>query len=166
MKRASGPSAGQRRCHNGPQRAAAGTAVYVDTMLFGQKHVERYQATDGEEGYSWRNGVTVLILTTTGRRTGKQRSTPLIFRQHGDDYLVVASNGGSDKPPAWYLNLQANSDVQVQIKGDKFTARARTATLEEKPQLWHEMTEVWPHYNMYQSNTARVIPVVVLERAT
>jgi deazaflavin-dependent oxidoreductase (nitroreductase family) len=135
-------------------------------MLFGKEHVERYQATDGEEGYIWRNGVTVLILTTTGRRTGKQRSTPLIFRQHGDDYLVVASRGGSDQPPDWYLNLQANPDVQVQIKGDKFAARARTATPEEKPQLWREMTEVWPDYDKYQIKTEREIPVVMLERAS
>jgi deazaflavin-dependent oxidoreductase (nitroreductase family) len=135
-------------------------------MLFGKEHVERYQATDGEEGYIWRNGVTVLILTTTGRRTGKQRSTPLIFRQHGDDCLVVASKGGADQPPEWYLNLQANPRVQVQIKGDKFAARARTATPEEKPQLWREMTEIWPEYDEYQTKTEREIPVVVLERAS
>jgi deazaflavin-dependent oxidoreductase (nitroreductase family) len=134
-------------------------------MLFGKDHTERYQATDGEEGYLWRRGTTILILTTTGRRTGKQRSTPLIFRQHGDDYLVVASKGGSDQPPAWYLNLQADPAVQVQIKGDKFTARARTATPEEKPDMWREMAEVWPDYDQYQRRTDRDIPVVVLERA-
>jgi deazaflavin-dependent oxidoreductase (nitroreductase family) len=135
-------------------------------MLFGREHVERYQATDGEEGFDWRRGTTILILTTTGRRTGKQRSTPLIFRQHGDDYLVVASKGGADEPPAWYLNLQADPTVQVQIKGDKFTARARTATAEEKPALWREMAEVWPDYDNYQRRTDREIPVVVLERAS
>jgi deazaflavin-dependent oxidoreductase (nitroreductase family) len=134
-------------------------------MLFGREHVERYQATDGEEGFDWRRGTTILILTTTGRRTGKQRSTPLIFRQHGEDYLVVASKGGADEPPAWYLNLQADPTVQVQIKGDKFTARARTATAEEKPALWREMAEVWPYYDDYQRRTDREIPVVVLERA-
>ncbi|HEY3263102.1 MAG TPA: nitroreductase family deazaflavin-dependent oxidoreductase [Pseudonocardiaceae bacterium] len=133
-------------------------------MLFGQQHVERYQATDGEEGFLWRNGTHILILTTTGRRTGEQHSTPLIFREHGDDYLVVASRGGSDQPPAWYLNLQANPTVGVQIKGDRFTARARTATPGEKPPLWREMTEVWPDYDTYQHRTDRQIPVVVLER--
>ena len=135
-------------------------------MLFGKEHVQRYVETDGEEGYEWSNGTTILILTTTGRRTGQQHSTPLIFRQHGGDYLVVASKGGSDEPPAWLLNLQADPTVQVQIKGDKFTARARAATPQEKPQLWREMAEVWPAYDDYQRKTERDIPVVVLERAS
>jgi len=134
-------------------------------MLFGKEHVDRYVATDGEEGFVWRNGTNILILTTTGRRTGRQHSTPLIFRQHGDAYLVVASKGGSDEPPAWYLNLQADPSVQVQIKADKFQAVARTATAEERPRLWREMTEVWPAYDDYRAKTRREIPVVVLERA-
>lgn len=133
-------------------------------MLYGKEHVERYQATDGQEGYVWRNGATILILTTTGRRTGKLHSTPLIFRQHGDDYLVVASKGGSDEPPAWYLNLQADPHVHVQVKGDKFEATARTAGPDEKPELWRAMTEVWPEYDDYQARTDREIPVVVLQR--
>jgi deazaflavin-dependent oxidoreductase (nitroreductase family) len=134
-------------------------------MLFGKEHVQRYVETDGKEGYDWRNGTTILILTTTGRRTGEQRSSPLIFREHGEDYLVVASKGGTDDPPAWYLNLEANPRVQVQIKGETFAANARTATEEEKPELWRHMTEVWPDYDAYQQKTERVIPVVVLERA-
>ena len=134
-------------------------------MLFGKEHVERYQATDGEEGFVWRNGTHILILTTTGRRTGEKHSTPLIFREHGDDYLVVASRGGSDQPPAWFLNLQADPSVHVQIKGDRFKARARTATADEKPAMWRTMTDVWPDYDQYQRRTEREIPVVVLERA-
>lgn len=74
-------------------------------MLFGQEHVERYVATDGEEGHDWQS-TTVLILTTTGRRSGEQRSTPLIYGKHGDDHLVVASKGGAEEHPAWYLNLE------------------------------------------------------------
>jgi deazaflavin-dependent oxidoreductase (nitroreductase family) len=132
--------------------------------LFGQEHIERYEATDGAEGYEWNNGTEILILTTTGRRSGQPRKHALIFRRHGDSYLVVASKGGADQPPTWYLNLQANPDVQVQIKGEKFAARARTATPEEKPQLWQEMVEVWPDYAEYQKKTEREIPVVVLER--
>jgi deazaflavin-dependent oxidoreductase (nitroreductase family) len=133
--------------------------------LYGQEHIERYEATDGAEGYEWRNGTTILILTTTGRRSGEPRKNALIYRQHGDDYLVVASKGGADEPPAWYLNLQDNPAVEVQIKGEKFPARARTATPEEKPELWEEMVEVWPDYAEYQKKTPREIPVVVLERA-
>ncbi len=132
--------------------------------LFGQEHVEQYEATDGAAGYDWHNGTTILVLTTTGRRSGKPRKNALIFRQHGDDYLIVASKGGAPEPPDWYRNLQDNVDVQVQIKGDKFSARARTATADEKPQLWQEMLEVWPAYADYQHKTDREIPVVVLER--
>jgi deazaflavin-dependent oxidoreductase (nitroreductase family) len=132
--------------------------------LFGQEHIERYEATDGEEGYDWRNGTSILVLTTTGRRSGEARKNALIFRPHGDDYLIVASKGGAPEPPDWYRNLQDNPDVQVQIKGDKFAARARTATADEKPQLWQEMLEVWPDYADYQQKTDREIPVVVLER--
>ncbi len=133
-------------------------------MLFGQEHVKRYVATDGEEGHEW-NGAEVLILTTTGRRSGEQRSTPLIYGRHGDDYLVVASRGGAPEDPAWYLNLSEQPEVHVQVLDDRFTAHARTATPEEKPELWEQMTSRWPAYNDYQLKTSRDIPVVVLERA-
>lgn len=133
-------------------------------MLFGKEHVKRYQETDGEVGHVWENGTTTLILTTTGRKSGEQRSTPLIYRTHGDDLLVVASKGGDDSPPLWYLNVQADPEVRVQVKGDRFTARARTATPEEKPEMWRRMAEVWPAYDDYQTKTDREIPVVVLER--
>jgi deazaflavin-dependent oxidoreductase (nitroreductase family) len=133
-------------------------------MLFGPEHVKRYRETDGEEGHDWM-GTQVLILTTTGRRSGEQRSTPLIYGTEGDDYMVVASNGGSDAPPAWYRNLSEHPEVEVQVKGDRFPARARDATAEEKAALWKQMTEHWPAYDEYQQKTEREIPVVVLERS-
>jgi deazaflavin-dependent oxidoreductase (nitroreductase family) len=133
-------------------------------MLFGQEHVDRYRATDGEEGYSWQRGTTILLLTTRGRKSGAERTTPLIFERHGDDYLIVASRGGTDAPPGWYVNLQAEPDVQVQVRGDVFRARARDATPEEKPEMWSKMAAVWPDYDAYQERTEREIPVVVLER--
>ncbi|ADG88817.1 hypothetical protein TBS_11200 [Thermobispora bispora] len=132
-------------------------------VLFGQEHVRRYLETGGEEGHDWQ-GTTVLILTTTGRKTGRKHSTPLIYQPYGDAYLVVASKGGSDTPPDWYLNLVANPEVEVQIKRDRFRARARTATPEEKPDMWRVMTRAWPAYDEYQRKTSREIPVVVLER--
>ena len=133
-------------------------------MLFGPEHVKRYVETDGEVGHDWRDGVPTLILTTTGRRSGESRPTPLIYGRHGDDYLVVASKGGAPEPPAWYLNLSDDPDVQVQVKADRFPAHARTATPEEKPELWRTMAEIWPAYDEYQGKTDREIPVVVLER--
>ena len=134
-------------------------------MLFGQEHVERYRATDGEEGHAWQ-GTVALLLTTRGRKSGEERTTPLIYGRSGDDYLIVASKGGADEPPAWYLNLQANpDDVEIQVKADRFKVRARDATPDEKPDLWKTMTAEWPAYDEYQQQTDREIPVVVLERA-
>ncbi len=100
-------------------------------MLFGQEHVRRYLQTDGAEGHEWQ-GTTVLILTTTGRRSGDQRSTPLIYGKHGDDYVVVASKGGAEEHPAWYLNLSSEPEVTVQVRGDRFKARARTAAADRE----------------------------------
>ncbi len=132
-------------------------------MLFGQEHVRRYLQTDGAEGHDWQ-GTTVLILTTMGRRSGTPRSTPLIYGRRGEDHVVVASKGGAEEDPSWYLNLSEDPGVTVQVRGDRFKARARTATTEEKPELWRTMTERWPAYDEYQRKTARDIPVVVLER--
>lgn len=131
--------------------------------LFGQEHVERYEATDGEEGHDWNDTVT-LILGTRGRKSGEWRKTPLIYQEHDGDYLVVASQGGRPQHPAWYLNLSEDPEVEVQVRGDKFKARARTATPEEKPEMWRKMTAAWPAYDDYQQKTEREIPVVVLER--
>lgn len=133
--------------------------------LFGQEHVDRYRATDGAEGYRWRKDTTILLLTTKGRTSGREYTHPLIYREYNGDYLIVASKGGADEPPSWYRNLEADPDVTVQIRGDVFAARARTATAAEKPAMWRAMTEVWPDYDDYQTKTLREIPVVVLERA-
>lgn len=133
-------------------------------MLFGQEHVDRYLATDGEEGHEWQ-GTHALILTTTGRRSGKERLTPLIYGRHDGDYLLVASKGGTPEHPDWYLNLADNPDVEIQVKGEKMPARARTATPEEKAVLWPIMTKEWPAYDEYQTKTDRDIPVVVVEPA-
>ncbi len=133
-------------------------------MLFGQEHVKRYRETNGAEGHEWQ-GATVLILTTKGRRTGQQRSTPLIYGRDGDNYVIVASKGGADEHPGWYLNLVADPDVEVQVLADRFPARAHTATPEDKPRLWQAAVARWPAYADYQRRTEREIPVVVLERS-
>jgi deazaflavin-dependent oxidoreductase (nitroreductase family) len=134
------------------------------TMLFGQEHVERYRATDGAEGHEWQ-GTQTLLLTTTGRKSGEPRTTPLIYAAEGDSFVVVASKGGSDEPPAWYLNLSQNPEVEVQVKAERFKARGRTASAEEKPALWKKMVAEWPSYDDYQRRTDREIPVVLLERS-
>jgi deazaflavin-dependent oxidoreductase (nitroreductase family) len=135
-----------------------------DLTLLGPEHVRRYQETDGEVGYLW-NGVPTLLLTTTGRRTARPRTTPLIFGRDGDDYLVVASMGGAPRHPAWYLNLTDRPEAEVQVRSERLAVVARTAPDPDKPRLWRTMTEVWPNYDAYQARTQRVIPVVVLSPA-
>ena len=134
-----------------------------DLSLFGEEHIRRYLETDGEVGHEW-NGVPALILFTTGRKTGEQRRSALIYGQDGDRYVIIASQGGAPTHPNWYHNLTADPDVEVQVKGERFKARARTAEGDEREHLWSVMTGIWPNYDVYQTRTDRKIPVVVLER--
>ena len=131
--------------------------------LYGQEHVTRYRETGGEVGHDWR-GATTLILTTTGNKSGEQRSTPLIYRERDGDHLVVASKGGSDEPPGWFVNLEADPSAEIQVMAERFPVRARVASPEERAELWPLMNEQWPDYDSYQQNTEREIPIVVLER--
>ena len=133
-------------------------------MLFGQEHVDRYRATGGEEGHEWRPGVPTLLLTTTGRKSGEARTTPLIYGEDGANHVVVASKGGAPEHPAWFKNLDADPSVRVQVGPDEFAAGARVATGEERERLWKLMSGIWPDYDDYATKTDREIPVVVLER--
>src|SRR5687767_12783890 len=123
--------------------------VQPDISLIGDEHVNVYRETNGEQGYLW-NGAPILLLTTTGRKSGEQRTSALIFGRDGDDLLLVASQGGAPTHPNWYHNLSENPDVQVQVQGDVFRATARTAGDDEKARLWSIMTDVWPNYDSYQ----------------
>jgi deazaflavin-dependent oxidoreductase (nitroreductase family) len=131
---------------------------------YGEEHVRLYRETDGKTGHEWREGSHILLLTTNGRRTGNETTTPLIYNLDGDTPVIVASKGGSPEHPGWYENLSKTPEVGVQIKGDHFRAIARTARGEERERLWGLMNEVWPHYAEYAEKTEREIPVVVLER--
>jgi deazaflavin-dependent oxidoreductase (nitroreductase family) len=133
-------------------------------------HLARYIATDGEDGYLWDASIgggkglcPILLLTTVGRKSGRELTLPLIFGRSGADYVVVASKGGAPTHPAWYLNLEANSEVGVQVKAEKFKARARTAGAAERAKLWPMMVGIYGPYEKYQAMTDRQIPVVVLE---
>jgi deazaflavin-dependent oxidoreductase (nitroreductase family) len=135
-------------------------------------HISRYVATDGADGYLWdatvgggKGFVPCLLLTTTGRKSGKELTLPLIFGHFGDDYVIVASKGGAPQHPAWYLNLQANPKVHLQVKADKFPALARTAQGAERAKYWPKMVEIYQPYEDYQKKTEREIPVVVMTRA-
>jgi len=135
-----------------------------------QDHLSRYIATDGADGYLWdaslgggKGLVPTLLLTSIGRKSGRVLTLPLIFGRSGPNYVVVASKGGAPTHPAWYLNLQANPEVRVQVKAQKFTARAHTANPEERAALWPMMVELYQPYAQYQTKTDRQIPVVVLQ---
>jgi len=130
---------------------------------FAEEHLRRYLETNGEDGHTW-EGVTALLLTTTGRRSGKPITKPLIYGRDGDRYLVVGSRGGRPHHPQWYLNLSESPEVEVQVLADRFPARARTADPSEKARFWAIMTSIWPAYDEYQTRTTREIPVVILER--
>lgn len=127
------------------------------------EHIRSYVETDGETGHLYL-GFPTLLLTTRGRRTGALRRTPLIYGRDGDRYLLVASNGGAPRHPAWYLNLVAEPEVSVQVGAEVFTARARTAGAEERRALWPVMAAVFPRYDTYQAQTERELPLVVLSR--
>ena len=128
-----------------------------------KEHMQRYLETNGEDGHIW-NGRPTLLLTTTGRKSGQQHTTPLIYGESDGRYLVIGSRGGAPQHPQWYQNLVVNPEVEVQVKGDRFKARAHTATADEKPPLWDLMVGVYPSFAEYQTRTEREIPVIVLER--
>ena len=127
------------------------------------KHIHDYVETDGRNGQEWR-GVQTLLLTTRGRKSGSLRRTALIYGTDGDHYVIVASNGGAEHHPLWYLNLVANPNVEMQVGADKFSAVAHTASAEEKARLWPMMVSIFPQYESYQTKTPREIPFVVLVR--
>jgi deazaflavin-dependent oxidoreductase (nitroreductase family) len=106
--------------------------------------------------------VPMLLLHTTGRKTGRPRTAALLYHRDRDHYVVVGSKGGSDKPPGWLLNLQAIPDVVVQVGTARFRAEARVASADERRRLWTEVTRLWPQYDRYQSQTRRAIPLVIL----
>ena len=133
----------------------------TDDDLFGDAHVNAYRESGGERGYHWR-GTTILLLRTTGRRSGEPRTMALIERPDGDRWVVVASKGGAPENPGWFKNLQADPDVEIQVKADVIPVRASVAEGQERERLWSLMTEVWPAYDEYQQKTDREIPVVIL----
>ncbi|MEU7845579.1 nitroreductase family deazaflavin-dependent oxidoreductase [Micromonospora sp. NPDC049114] len=128
-------------------------------------HVRRYVETDGADGGTF-HGIPSLLLTTRGRRSGALRRTALMYGRDGDNYLLVASNGGASRHPAWYLNLSADPRVEIQVGAERFAAHARTASTEERARLWPVMTKVFPTYARYQKGTDREIPVIIIERTS
>lgn len=134
-----------------------------DDALFGAEHVRAYRESGGEHGHRWR-GATILLLTTRGRSSGEHRTVPLIYRNDGERWVVVASKGGAPQNPNWYENLRASPEASIQVEDEEVPVRAATARGDERTRLWSFMTEVWPAYDEYKEKTEREIPVVVLSR--
>lgn len=134
-----------------------------DWRVFGRLHAKLYQRLGGRFVGSVGMGRKVLVLTTTGRKTGLQRSTALVYLQNGDDLIVYPSNGGKESPPAWWLNLQANPTATVQIRGDTRAVLARAATHDEHARLWPKAAGYNSHWQRYAETVARPIPLVLLQ---
>jgi deazaflavin-dependent oxidoreductase (nitroreductase family) len=132
--------------------------------LYGDEHVRRYRETDGDVGYDW-NGAPTLLLTTTGRRTGEPRTTPMMFHRDGDRVLVIASNAGGPRHPDWYRNLVAHREVTVEVgdeSGAPRRAAARTLEGDERTAVWEMLKATYPFFAEHELSTARTIPVVAL----
>jgi deazaflavin-dependent oxidoreductase (nitroreductase family) len=124
-------------------------------------HRELFRRTGGKIGGQV-GKLTMMMLTTTGRKSGQPRTTPLNCTTDGDRYLAVASYGGDDRDPQWFKNLQANPDATIQVGGDTIAVRASVATPEEKKTLWPKVVAAYKGYENYQRKTERDIPVVIL----
>jgi len=126
-------------------------------------HQWMFEATDGR--VSWLGGLPVLLLRTIGRKTGSERTAALVYLQDGDELVIVASNGGSDRPPSWLLNLKETPTVGVQIGRDRRQMQARIADPAERRRLWPLVNaQNGGRYDTYQSRTEREIPLVILSR--
>jgi deazaflavin-dependent oxidoreductase (nitroreductase family) len=126
-------------------------------------HREIYRRTGGRFGAK-AGGLQMMLLTTTGRRSGQPRTTPLNCIRDGDRYLAVASFGGDDRDPQWFKNLQANPEATVQLGSETFPVRATVATDDEKKTLWPKVVGIYKGYEGYQRKTSRDIPIVILTR--
>ncbi|WP_353946204.1 nitroreductase family deazaflavin-dependent oxidoreductase [Streptomyces sp. HUAS MG91] len=122
-----------------------------------------YEESGGTKGTTIQ-GAPCLLLDYRGRKSGQWRRTVLIYGRDGDDLLIVASYGGSDQHPLWYLNLEANPDVRLRVGTERFTARAETLSPEDKARVWDSLVELFPPYAEYRRKTSRDIPVVRLVR--
>ena len=140
--------------------------AYTPAIAAAQKwvtklHVAAYRATEGKIGGRLMSS-PVLLLLTTGRKSGKERTTPLLFLRDGVNYIMVASNGGTAGDPAWWLNLQKDPEAIVEVGGRTLRVRAEEVKGEEKRRLWTRLVETYPLYESYQRRTDREIPVILL----
>lgn len=139
------------------------SAAQTAAKFIADTHVMWYRASGGLLGGNvW--GAPILLLTATGRKSAQPRITPLLYLRDADDYVVIASNGGSPRHPLWWRNLQADPRAQVQVWGEQFSAVATRAEGSERERIWRAIAARYPIYSWYERQTSREIPVVVLRR--
>ena len=126
-------------------------------------HARVYRLTRGRIGQHIPGVPPVCLIDHVGAKSGKKRTSPLLFLEDGEDVVIVASKGGYEKSPAWFYNLKANPDTTVQIGGELRPVHARIASAEERKRLWPKVVELYPSYQQYQDRTDREIPLVVLK---
>ena len=124
-------------------------------------HAGVYRATGGKL-FGRMGKSPIMLLNTVGRKTGRKRTSPLLYVMDGEDFVIIASKGGAPTHPAWYLNLKANPDATVEVGDRKVRVRAEEMDSEEKVRLWQKMVEMYPTYDDYQKKTEREIPLLVL----
>lgn len=133
-------------------------------------HIALYRS-DPEKAHMWDSSAAggtggplpTLLLTTTGRKSGEPRALPLIYGNHGESYIIIASKGGMPNDPIWFLNLEAKPECELMVGAKAVSARARIVTGDEREEIWAKMAEIYPPYLDYQKRTERQIPVVVLD---
>lgn len=142
--------------------AIVATVAAMDIQAINRRVIEQFRAGGEIEGM---HRERLLLLTTTGARTGLPRTTPMMYHRDGDRVLVMASNAGARKPPDWYANLQANPSVQVEIGDESYPATASVLAGAERERLWAEITAAYPFFLDHEKKAEREIPVVALARA-
>lgn len=136
----------------------------VVIRIMSAANVWLYRVTGGRVGGKFLRGAPVLLLTTTGRKSGARRVAPVLYLRDGDRFVVVASKGGFSQHPAWYLNLEANPDAELELGRERIRVRAQRASDAEKAALWPKLTAMYRDFDDYQGRTARNIPVLLLVR--
>jgi deazaflavin-dependent oxidoreductase (nitroreductase family) len=136
-------------------------AANLALKLGSSVHAGVYRATGGKL-FGRMGKSPILILNTVGRKSGKKRATPLLYAVDGENFVIIASKGGAPSHPAWYLNLMANPDATVEVKGREVRVTAEQVEGEEKMHLWQKMAELYPTYDDYQKKTERQIPLLIL----
>jgi deazaflavin-dependent oxidoreductase (nitroreductase family) len=144
-----------------PRGRPYGKAILAAQRAATKLHSFVHRATSGRVGGRV-VGSPVLLLTTIGRKSGRERTVPLLYLKDGEDLVVVGSNGGTAAPPAWWLNLKASPEASVELGGRKVRVRAEEAGSEEKERLWPKLVKMYGGYEDYRRQTDREIPVVVL----